>query len=208
MIAGFVLGSGDKDFQNKVINTFIADPDLNEHSFYFVRLIKPDLSTIEKLLDLIDSGRMPITGFTAFQYGRALDSMPCRKSHRCVRKFVSTAKQEDELLLSLLFMYTYGNDDRWKELKDLFKKVIGEDNMGVATGNIHLMEVFHWNEVAKKILKEGDDPIFAIKIAEQIVEMSNQTDLNYDFEHYLSEILARFFWTNTLIKFGTFLAMH
>jgi hypothetical protein len=191
-LIGFVLGTKDNTLINQTFDQFVNDLSLAHHAFYVARLIHPNFNQFEKLFALVEFHGFSISYFLNFQYGRPLDHLTSSEIITICSRISDRNDEGRWIALALVFMYCYGDGNRWKECREFLKNLVSEP-MNFQIKTLQTMEVFHWKEVVEKILTEEKESYFARKITEQIVSVCSEYDVHYEFEHYATEILKTLF---------------
>jgi hypothetical protein len=192
-LAGLLFGSGDRNLFEKTIDDFIADDELRQHSFYLTRVINPLYADVTKLFVLVDKYDFSIYHFQNFQYGRALDNLKQEEVIELCDRVSKYGNAGKWTSLSLIYMFCYSNEEKWKVSKNFIRALIGSSNMIVNTDYTIRMESYHWSDSVIKILKQSDEKEFAITIAKQIIEFCSEKHFNYSFDTYLGNVAVVLF---------------
>ena len=174
LIAGILWGSKNIEFAERIIDRFIGDSDLMQHSFYLTRVINASFKNIEKLFVIIDKYGFSISNFQNFKYGNSLDKLTNEEVLLLLYKINNYGNTGKWTTLSILTTFCYHNEERWFWYKLFFKTLISESNMIVDNEEIGTREGHHWSDAVMKILKDGDEYDFAIVIAKQIIEFCSK----------------------------------
>jgi len=193
LIAGILFGSKSKEFSEKTIDRFIATEEIRQHAFYLTRVVGSAYTDIEKLFSLVDNHSFSINQFQNFQYGRGLDILSNKEVLMLCDKISQYGNSGKWTALSLLYMFCYNSEDKWKLNKDFFKKLICSRNMIIDNDGTGRIESYHWSDSAIKILTKEQDNEFAITIAKQIIEFCSQMQLNYSFDADISNTILHLF---------------
>lgn len=189
LIAGILFGSKSKELSEKTIDRFIATEEIRQHAFYLTRVVGSTYPDIEKLFSLVDKHSFSINQFQNFQYGRALDILSNEEVLMLCDKISQYGNSGKWTALSLLYMFCYSSEEKWKLNKDFFKKLIGSNNMTIDNDGTGRMESYHWSDAVNKILTKDNDKEFAITITKQIIKFCSQAHFNYSFDTYLSNVI-------------------
>lgn len=193
LIAGILFGSKNKELSEKTIDRLIATDEIRQHAFYLTRVIGSNYSDIEKLFSLVDKYGFSINLFQNFQYGRALDILTNDEVLQLCDRISQYGNSGKWTALSLLYMFCYNSDDKWRQNKDFFKKLIGSGNMTIDNDETGRMESYHWSDAVIKILAIDNDSEFAITITKQIIDFCSQMHFNYSFDTYISNTILHLF---------------
>lgn len=187
-IGGLLLGAKEKIDINNIIDDLIKDVDLQQHVFYFVRLLRPTYKNLIKLFSLIDNFGFSINQFQNFRLGRALDELSNDEVIQLCQKVSEYGNAGKRTALSLIFMYCYNNQERFKYSIGYLKELISKDNMLINNDNSYRLDGHHWSGVVEKILDENTEKEFAIVISQQLVEFCGEKYFNYSLESYLHKV--------------------
>ncbi len=193
LIAGLLSGSKSNELAEKIINRFISDDILRHHAFYLTRVINANLNDIEKLFVLIDKHGLSINQFQIFQYGRALDKLTNEEVLLLCDRISKYGNSGKWTALSLLYMFCYRNEEKWKLNCGFFKTLISSGNMTIDNDETVRMESYHWSDAVIKILTNDTDNEFAILISKQIIEFCSQAQFNYSFDANISNVIILLF---------------
>ena len=193
LIAGLIAGTKDKDLADKVIDSFIKDPDLYHYAFYLTRIFNSNYKGIQKLFVLINKPGFSISNFKQFQYGRALDNLSNDEVLQLCQKISKYGKEGRWVSLSLLYMFCYQNEQKWEQNIEFIKDLIDSDNMLIKNENSYRIESFHWSDSCEKILSNNNEVNFSVTVAKQIIEFCSQVNFNYSIESNLLGILKILF---------------
>jgi len=188
-IAGLLVGANNRELFEKTIDKFIEDDNLRQNSFYLTRVLSPSLNDIKKLFVLIDKHEYSITQFRNFQYGRSLNKLSNEEVIILCDRVSNYGNTGEWTALSLLYMYVYGDENKWEATKYFFKSLIINSNMLIGNDDSNSIEYFHWSETIDKILIKENDDEFAIAITKQIIEVCSQRNLNYSHDTYISNVV-------------------
>ena len=190
LIAGMLYGANNNELSTKIIDRFITDSELSQHAFYLTRVVNANYKGIEKLFVLIDDYNYSITQFQNFQYGRALDKLSndevlllCER----ICKYESIGKWT---ALSLLYMFCYDNEEKWKLNREFLKSLIGSSNMTIQNDKAFRIESYHWADTISKLLRKENDVEFAITITKQVVEFCSNANFNYSFDISIAQVIV------------------
>jgi len=189
LIAGILFGSKNKELSEKTIDRFIATDEIRQHAFYLTRVVGSNYLDIEKLFLLVDKYGSSINLFQNFQYGRALDILTNDEVLRLCDKISQYGNSGKWTALSLIYMFCYNCEDKWKLNKGFFEKLIVSSNMTIENDGTGRMESYHWSDAVIKILDKDKDDDFAIAITKQIIEFCSQRHFNYSFDIYISNTI-------------------
>jgi hypothetical protein len=192
-IGGLLLGTKEKIDSNKVIDELIKDIELQQHVFYFVRLLHPTYENLIKLFSLIDDFGFPINQFQNFRYGRALDKLSNDELIKLCHKISKYSNAGKWTALSLIFMYCYNNQERFIYSIGYLKQIISESNLLINNDNSYRLDGHHWSVTVEKILDENTEKEFAIAISQQLIEFCGEEYFNYSLESYLYKVLSILF---------------
>lgn len=204
-LGGLLYGSKNNKLSEYYINRIIENNDLRQHAFYLTRVTYSNYNDIENLFKLVDEYGFSIYQFQIFRYGRALDKLAindvlslCKKisDYGCTGKWTS---------LSILYMFSFNNNDSWQYCKDYLKEIILNTNLIVGELGKGQIEPYHWSDTVIKLLAAENDPTFAITISKQIVEFCSQDHFNYSFDTYLKNVILAIFdkyFNSTWVYFG------
>lgn len=193
LIAGILFGSKNKELSEKTIDRFIATDEIRQHAFYLTRVVGSNYSDIEKLFSLVDKYGFSINLFQNFKYGRALDILTNDEVLQLCDKIIQYGNSGKWTALSLLYMFCYNSEDKWRMNEDFFKKLISSSNMTIDNDGTGRMESYHWSDAVIKILTKEKDDDFAITITKQIIEFCSQPHFNYSFDTYISNTILLLF---------------
>lgn len=191
LVAGILWGTKNVEFGEKIIDRFIADADLMQHSFYLIRVVNPNLINIEKLFVLIDKHGFSINNFQNFKYGNSLEKLTHEQLLTLlerIKKYGQAGRWTD---LSILTTFCYNKEDRWLLYKGFIKSLISEENMIIINEETGRVERHHWPDAVLKILSCENENSFAITITNQIVEFCGKVEFGFisDLSIYLSNIM-------------------
>lgn len=191
LIIGFLNGANDKELNDYVIENFISDKKYNFLAFSITSSTSPTYEDIAKLFDLVDGVHITAKNFNIFQYGRALDQLSPAEVIKLCKSISDFNKQGKWTALSMLFMYVYGDENRWNLCKDFIETLISSENFLINNRDVHIMESYHWASFAKKLLSDINNYDFAKIITNQIIEMCSNRILENSFSSYIEGVFNR-----------------
>lgn len=191
--SGFLYGSRNRVLFEKTIDRFILDEDLRQHTFYLTKSNNLNFSDIEKLFILIDTYGFSITHLRIFHYGSALDKLTSNEiTQLCIRinKYGNVGKWTS---ISILYMYCLGREENWKSNAELFKTLLGSNNLSANDELNENLDLHHWSDATSRLLKIEKDDKFAISITKQIIEFCSQNDSYVPFGSYIENVAGILF---------------
>ena len=193
LIAGFLAGAGDKELSKNMVEKFIKTPELNQLAFYLVRSIEFDFSMINMLFSLVDSKHITISQFINFKYGRALDILERSQVIELCEKIAKYGKEGIWTSLSLLYMYSFNDEERWSAVKKSLRILIITENLIINNSGVGTIDAYHWSHTIEKLLLDSDDKELALITSRQILEFCVEGNFNYNFESYVASVVRALF---------------
>ncbi|SJZ84633.1 hypothetical protein [Sediminibacterium ginsengisoli] len=187
IIAGFALGTKDVEIVNGLYSTVLASNSINHNAFYLARVLNINITDLFKLFALVDAGKVDISYFLNFKYGKSLSAF----QNEDVIEFCLTICKYPSgnwVALSLLYMYCYENESNWQYCTPAIKSIIVKSNMIIEKNIQYQMDTFHWSSTIEKLLESTNDSAFAKQIMQQLIEASSQRNYDYNMEPYLPKI--------------------
>ncbi|AEA43059.1 hypothetical protein [Fluviicola taffensis] len=190
LIGGFIVGADNDKISSEVLEKVLSNLSFNRYAFYLMRLLDASLKDLNRLFEIIDGKEITVGYFKSFQYGRALEHLLAEETIELCKRIAQFGNEGRWTALSLIFMYSYSNEDNWKKCKDYVKELISSDNMIVNEDGGVGMESYHWSNCVEKLLNESEDIIFAEIIANQILEFCSVRSYNYSMETYIRIVIS------------------
>ncbi len=186
-LAGFLLGTNDKELFEKTIDEIIKNKKIQHHAFYFTRVLLGELADLIKLFKLVDEYGLSVRMFLGFQYGRSLEKLSGNEIEEFFTKISDYGNDGKWTTISLIYMYCLSENENWKNLKDFARKLISSENLIIMSDSIG-HGGSQWSELTRRILFEDNEPGFASAIAQQIVEFCSSSPYNFNMQTYLRNI--------------------
>lgn len=193
LLGGVLSNPENKFLARKIIGEFLLDPEIMHHSFYLTKVITPSLPDIERLFTLVDDYNFSIFQFKNFQYGMVLDHLTVDEMLILCNKISLYNNSGKWIALSLMYMYSRRDNERWNNSKSFLKDLISSGNMTIKSEPGDQLDGYYWSETVRRILSENREEEFAITIANQIIEFCSQKNFNYSFDSYISSVLSLLF---------------
>jgi hypothetical protein len=189
VIGGFIKGVNNDDINSDVLDRVLSIRELNKYAFYLVRILDVNTNNLNRLFEIIDDTEITVSYFKSFQYGRALESLPTKEIIELCQKIEKYGIEGRWVVLSLIFMYTLNDLNKWNGCKYYLVRLISDHNMIISTMEKSGIDSYHWSNCVEKLLNESDSIDFAIAIANQIVEFCEVSPYNYSYETYIRIVL-------------------
>jgi hypothetical protein len=154
---------------------------------------KPTLSDIEKLFVIVDKYGFSINYFQIFHYGKALSGLSNQHIEALCNRISGYGKLGKRTALSLIFMYCFGDKEKWDDNTTSFKSILSGDNLIIDDDSTGHFDCFHWSESVEHILRIEEDVSFSIIISKQIIEFCSQSNFNYSYDTYISNVILILF---------------
>jgi hypothetical protein len=177
VLIGFITGLDDA-LKSKFFNKILDDDSLINEALNIAAAIAPSFNDIQSLFRLVDESKVSISRFSVFKYGRALDYLkPEEVIDFCWR--VSTYQAEGTwVALSLIYMYSYSDEDKWLLSKGFIKTLVSKPNLLTYQGKLDTMDSHYWSSAVVKILDEDDANEFSINIMNEIIRLFRSPNRN------------------------------
>lgn len=172
-----VLSRLDPEVRSNFIYEIIRHQSLYRQSFSIVRYSGASIEDIFKLFELIDEQRAEIGNFTAFQYGRALDSLGTPSLLRLCDRIKQYGVKGERIALQLLLQYCHSFEDNWQVCKDHIRLIILKNNMLDDEDGFGLDHYLLTVTIERLLKEHPEDQNLAETISKHIFELSQSERL-------------------------------
>jgi hypothetical protein len=190
LIAGFLHGMPDKTLAKTFFTQFLDDPLIRRHCFFIIRFINPNFEDIQKLFLLVERDGLHINAFKQLLFGGTIRNLNEEEFKQLCDRICTYGKMGPWTALALLDSYIYQNEEKWIKLKEYAKLLISRQNMALDVNGLDQLEAYHWSEMIKRILRERDEPDFALIITQQLIDFLSQENFYYGMDDEIHGIFA------------------
>jgi len=157
VLAAFLGGLKARNSQlvQQTLERVAEDPTLRPYIVELTRLTKPALSDLERVLQVVQTGGVPVSAVGAFSYGSVLAHLPPNDLISFTDQLLSYGSVGAWIALDTLFLYQYGESDRWDVCKFQLRKLLMSSELNFVD-QIKEGDLYHWQEVASRLLQETD----------------------------------------------------
>lgn len=177
---------------HQALETAAKSESLCRYLVDLTRATQPSLFDLQRLLDPMESGCIPVDALNVFCYGRPLSHLPPDDVIRFINNLLPYGSKGIWTSIHILFMYQYTKPDLWPPLKTTFRSLILHPNLDLteqARNDLH-----YWQKIAEKLLKE-DDTEFARELASRMLLACAGAETSPDF-HYAYQPVAKILFEN------------
>lgn len=148
---------------------------------------------LDRILRLVEIGRLPPNKLQGLSYGRGLDHISASYLSTFCDRLVALGTNGSWAALDVIFMYAHGDPKKWEDCAASFRKIVlvpemlllgSRKDRGIDT---HAFQV-----TIEKLLKRGDAEL-AIHISREIVKVARQESARYDLDQVLSPVIGVLF---------------
>lgn len=165
-----LLSEQSKAVQREVMKKIIENKNLIDHLFYLIRMIEPTKEEIFSLFQLIDNGDLEINSFLGMQYGRALDPLGEEAVVELIEKILTYGIDGAWVSFSLLFNYSFQDENKWDAVKHLVRRIIMSYNNLSDVRITKRIDDYKWSVMQQKLLKGTMDEELAEHLSTQIID--------------------------------------
>lgn len=197
VLAGFLATIQDRELASSTLEKISSDEKLYNHIIDLTRLIKPSETDLNRVLSIVNSGKIPVESLHSFAHGSVLSHLSTRIITSFCEKITHYGLEGHWCALNILFLHCFGDENRWAASKDLFRSILLADGLLLKNGQSFHPETYYWEETAKKLLtSEEKDIELAEHIAEDIVFSCKQRNfspyVDYTVQPILEILLTRY----------------
>ncbi|MCP4441463.1 MAG: alpha/beta hydrolase [Aureispira sp.] len=178
----FILGiySGIYDKSKEVwqacIDRLLSDKKLVVFYPNFIRTGEIKKSHLDVLLDLIRNDVVEANSANALSYGSVTDSLDPQTIVEFCLSLSELGSKASWSALNVIFMYCFSNKDNLENIRESLKVLVTAVPLHKDQNN-NSIDIYHWHDLAKKLLKIRDEE-FAIALINQLIIASK-----FGFEH-------------------------
>jgi hypothetical protein len=103
----------------------------------------------------VERGDIPVSALETFSYGSVLNHLPPQDLIAFTDQLLAYGSVGAWTALTMLFLYPYGEEERWKACKLQFRKILMHPTLNFVD-RPKMADLHHWQDVAVKVLEEGD----------------------------------------------------
>jgi hypothetical protein len=187
VLIGFIKAIKNQNEKIDFIRAVINDQHFKSLTFQVAAMSSPPAPIFDDLVSLVKSKEFPVSEFTRFQYGRALDHLSSEDVLRIFSEISDHSIEGTKTAISVLYMYCYNNETNWTISKNLIRKLLHTKHLLEYTEDAEL-DKHKWGDLCEKFLKTSDVP-FAIHIMEEIISLSDSNTFVSSVDFELKSIL-------------------
>jgi hypothetical protein len=166
MVLASFLGSvkaRDPELVQCTLDAVANDHTLCHYLLDLTRLARPALSDLQRVLHVVERGGIPVSALETFGYSSVLDHLPPKDLIAFTDQLLAYGSVGAWTALTMLFLYQHGEEERWNTCKLQFRKILIHPALNFVE-RAKMADLYHWQDVAVKLLEEGDGDLAQILI--------------------------------------------
>ncbi len=191
-LAGVLAGVPDRSNVRPILERVAASPQLIDILVPLTRLAQPGVDDIKRIVDLIATGKIPAGQLRQFSFGSVLNELEPQPLLDLFQPLVATLPAARAAVFDVLSMYTYRSEERWSACRKFIRDLLISPQFSFRLENT--MDLHHWEQSSRKLLKEAPDEELARELTAQIIAAENSSELtvrgNTDRRSLLATLLA------------------
>ena len=171
----------------QTLDTVANDRTLTSYLTELTRLIRPTLADLHRILHLVETGAIPVDELKMFSYGSVLDHIQLQDFIDFTGELLTHGTPGVWVALEILLLHRYDEPEDWTTWKPLLRKILIHPELNFINPP-KMADLYHWQEVTNKLLKEAD-PELAEHIIHRILEACTNHYFHFEFEHVFQPVL-------------------
>lgn len=192
VLGGFLGGlrPRNSDLVNAALSRIAKSTTLVKQLAGLVRLAGPTAKDLDLMLDALKREAIKVDWLRTFGYGRAFENIPGKDVLRFIDSVFQHSPENTWVALEILSSWQYKNEERWKEARDIFIKLVTREDLLLSATRSN-MDTYHWQLAAKRLLEEEppNAPV-AQAFASQIIALCRSDIDIYRLDHDLKPVLT------------------
>jgi hypothetical protein len=166
-LAGVVAGLPDRTCVRPILERVATAPQLIDILVPLTRLVQPGVDDIRRIVDLIAAGKIPAGQLRQFSFGSVLDELAPRPLLDLLQSLVAALPAARAAVFDVLSMYTYNSEERWLACRKFIRELLISPQFLERLEDT--MDLHHWEQSSRKLLKETRDEVVARELTLQII---------------------------------------
>jgi hypothetical protein len=163
------------------------DQSLCPYLVDLTRLIKPTLSDLHRVLRVVETEGIPVGELKMFSYGSVLDHLPAKDFIDFTDALLTYGSPGVWVALDILLLHRYDEPADWTTWKPQFRKILMHPELSFVDPP-KVADLYHWQDVANKLLGEGDAELAKILI-HKILAGCTTVHFYFEFENTFQPVL-------------------
>lgn len=191
LLAGFLHGLSDKTLVEEALELVAEDSQIVDQIAPLTRMSDPQISGLNRVINLCIRGLIPPEQIRQFAYGSVLDRLNAAELVAAFRPLVKQVEAARAHVFEVVSMYVFRSDVRWVGCRDFIRQLALQPSFASTMNSS--VDGHHWQEAVIKLLTENHDEELAIEATHQILEAQKHSELRYSQDTYHRPVLRLIF---------------
>lgn len=191
LLGGFLSSLTDRQLIEMVLDKVAVDDQLFIYLLDITRYIMPQEDDLKRVMQLVDSQKIPVKNLSAFSYGSVLDHLPPDVIDRFCRDLIKHDIDGLWCALNIVVMYCFNVTERWEGLRNVAREILTNtaDLLLASAGSIK--DGYHWQLCCEKILlSSARDPEIASSVCKGIIAAAaNNEFARHSLDYYIKPVI-------------------